>query len=1228
MAGQKDFINILQEIRGTGVPGDPYTDGIWYELTVADKDGNPGVYGDILAKYGIVVNNTDTLNQAVAIIDGLTVVANQLAEGETPTASLVDTTLTLGIPVGVTGAQGQVGATGPAGPQGLKGDKGDTGPAGADGVDGHTPTDAELDAIVSANVNVQTAQTLVTDAIAQAETDIGAVAEAKTTEFNDSVTLKTNQYNENHTDKLNEYNLNNTTKTNQYNQNAATKVEDFNNAYTNRIIDLLNTSKILGMVDKFAAQEPTQYATFLSTEDASYLYYLNGVNITSPNDYTIINPTTIELTNTIANGDIVTQVNSTYVGDYISSEGGLLSEDIGSANGVAGLDASAKILIDNLVAADIKTLYESNTNTNEFSDAEQTKVANTPNDTNAELATKQDTLVNQTNIKSVNGSTLLGSGDLTIAAGSGGFAAALYFSDSTSTVEPTYKTLSYTPDLLSTIETIVCVNGETAGSTYLFELPIETTTIDAGKWLANLYCQVDSDNGDTRIRYEGFMKAPGGAETTLFTATSPELTTELKYVDFEITEPVKTVDPSSRYGIRLFANTTSNSARTVSITIGDGFASYTNTPLATRHDQLRDRDRVDSHPISAITNLESELSSKALAIDLTNHENSSNNPHSVTKSQVGLGNADNTSDLDKPISTATQTALDLKIDESREGQANGIATLDGAGLVPAAQLPSYVDDVLEYANLAGFPVTGELGKIYIAIDTGYTYRWTGTVYVDITGKVDSVDGRTGAVTLTDLYEPKNTNIQTHIADTNNPHGVTKTQVGLSNVDNTSDADKPVSNAQQTALDSKQDTLVSGTDIKTLEGQSLLGSGNIDLTKTDVGLDQVDNTSDANKPVQNVLYGAIGDIQSPLLHMPLTNSLKMLHGSGSTAFERTTTGTYIDRYGVLQYADIDEPRFEKDGLLIEGASTNLLKQSNNFADATWLKSLVTITPDFAVSPDGTTNASRLVGSAGAWVLYQAETTSNTSTTTKSIYVKSNGAGQDTFRLMINGVAVTGDLTATNEWVRYEGQGATDGASNIGVIRDSGNNPVDILIAFAQLEELPFASSYIPTTTTSVTRSADICNVSIENYPSMLINPSCTFMVNAKLIGVAGNFGWIFGGYRNSTDNLGMRFTSDKFIQTRFQNSSEDLGYTSSGVADDNNFAMTGNSNEVKSFVDGVMQETDIKTVPNLTETEPISLRLGGYDSTATSSMLFGYIKDFRIYSKVLTAEQIKLLHGGV
>lgn len=77
-----------------------------------------------------------------------------------------------------------------------------------------------------------------------------------------------------------------------------------------------------------------------------------------------------------------------------------------------------------------------------------------------------------------------------------------------------------------------------------------------------------------------------------------------------------------------------------------------------------------------------------------------------TASEVGLGNVTN----------------DAQVTRAEMGVANGVATLGSDGKVPSSQLPSYVDDVLEYANTEAFPATGEAGKIYVALDTNKTYR--------------------------------------------------------------------------------------------------------------------------------------------------------------------------------------------------------------------------------------------------------------------------------------------------------------------------------------------------------------------------------------------------------------------------------------------------------------------------------------------------------------------------
>lgn len=75
------------------------------------------------------------------------------------------------------------------------------------------------------------------------------------------------------------------------------------------------------------------------------------------------------------------------------------------------------------------------------------------------------------------------------------------------------------------------------------------------------------------------------------------------------------------------------------------------------------------------------------------------------------------------------------IPTSQKGAVNGVATLGADGKVPTSQLPSYVDDVLTYANKNGFPSSGETGKIYVAEDTNLTYRWSGTAYVEISASL-------------------------------------------------------------------------------------------------------------------------------------------------------------------------------------------------------------------------------------------------------------------------------------------------------------------------------------------------------------------------------------------------------------------------------------------------------------------------------------------------------------
>lgn len=95
--------------------------------------------------------------------------------------------------------------------------------------------------------------------------------------------------------------------------------------------------------------------------------------------------------------------------------------------------------------------------------------------------------------------------------------------------------------------------------------------------------------------------------------------------------------------------------------------------------------------------------------------------------QTSLGKAD----------TALQAHQDIsgKIDASQKGAANGIAELDANGKIPSSQLPSYVDDVLEYTDRTYFPATGEANKIYVDTSTNLAYRWGGSAYVEISPSI-------------------------------------------------------------------------------------------------------------------------------------------------------------------------------------------------------------------------------------------------------------------------------------------------------------------------------------------------------------------------------------------------------------------------------------------------------------------------------------------------------------
>ena len=221
--------------------------------------------------------------------------------------------------------------------------------------------------------------------------------------------------------------------------------------------------------------------------------------------------------------------------------------------------------------------------------------------------------------------------------------------------------------------------------------------------------------------------------------------------------------------------------------------------------------------------------------DVTNHVADKNNPHEVNKLQVGLGNVDNTSDINKPVSTAQQAALD-KLKSDLE------SIIGSTGTDLSAHIKDFDNPHKVTKDQVG------LGKVDNTTDLE---------------KPVSVAQQEAINTVQSNLDKTNTTLGNHIADKKNPHDVTKDQVGLGNVDNTADIDKPVSHYQQDALDELERRLQGSIDGSGSDLSAHLKDYNNPhkVTKEQVGLGNVDNTSDKDKPISDATQKALDTIKT-------------------------------------------------------------------------------------------------------------------------------------------------------------------------------------------------------------------------------------------------------------------------------------------------------------------------------------------------------------------------------
>ena len=385
----------------------------------------------------------------------------------------------------------------------------------------------------------------------------------------------------------------------------------------------------------------------------------------------------------------------------------------------------------------------------------------------------------------------------------------------------------------------------------------------------------------------------------------------------------------------------------------------------------------------------------------------------------------------------------------------------------------------------------------------------------------------------------------------------------------------------------------------------------------------------------------------------------------TFTSRASDGTYFDSSGVLQTASTDVARTDhkyidgqwvEAGLLLEGASTNLVTSSEDFSG--WTDSNVTVTANDATAPDGETTATKLTDDAtdGQHRIIDSFTTSSSGDATYSIFLKKGT--KDEVRLnmfsgstiataevdLTNGtITKTGGTSATiedvdNDWYRCSITGTLANTSTFIYVymTDSGNisyigSGDTIFIWGAQLEEQSQPTSYIPTsgatatrsadvyTTATKTRSADVCYIDGTAFTDFYNQEQGTTFVNAMCEADSGasRFIYEFSNGTSSERMYGFLTSSDEISNNVISSGSAQAPFTGSAVTLGTFFqtAYRYNTNSFNQVTDGTALTPD--TSGNVSTTDRIYI-----GATDTPSAFFnGYIKKFIYFPRALSDNEL-------
>tara|TARA_R110002153_G_scaffold3589_2_gene17206 strand:+ start:127 stop:1437 length:1311 start_codon:yes stop_codon:yes gene_type:complete len=392
------------------------------------------------------------------------------------------------------------------------------------------------------------------------------------------------------------------------------------------------------------------------------------------------------------------------------------------------------------------------------------------------------------------------------------------------------------------------------------------------------------------------------------------------------------------------------------------------------------------------------------------------------------------------------------------------------------------------------------------------------------------------------------------------------------------------------------------------------------------------------------------LDNPLCHLFKTNKLVETSAPTSTdadvTWNRSTSATYVDRYGTVKTAAVNTPREEKEGFLIEGASTNIARYSEQFDNAAWLKiGGLTVTADATISPSGLSTADLLSGSVGAVYTDQYIPTAGTGETiTASVFLKQVDTlttSVDTFFIggttkpnyflfewsTLSVLYGEGSVTAVgNGWVRVDTQNVDNNSGNTNfILRLSPSSATattagSVYAWGAQAELSPFASSYIPTVASSVTRTAD--RVSLVGFNnSALLSSANTISLTSSVIGLNSIFNQnIFTADANSTVNRLMSYWSGSStnVINYISGINYDIPIVNKNI--EYNLVSVFTGSEAVRYVDGNLVNS---TTATYTGPDTAVIIYIGCDSAGNFN-LFGHIKDFRFYDFALNANEAEYL----